>query len=206
MWGLAAIVFTASILIPALKLGGLACLLFSADNPTAARSRKLSRVYAALEVIGRWSMLDVFLGAFLVGLVQFGGFATIQARGGLIAFAAVVVLTVGATAAFDPGEVWPPRRATPFALMSSVPSPKISRPGGFPLIWLVPLLAVAVSLYLGIRELADRGPQITIQFSDSSGLEANKTRLEYRGVAAGIVKAVELRKDLGGSDRPRGDQ
>jgi paraquat-inducible protein A len=110
MWGLAAIVFTASILIPALKLGGLACLLWGAHHPHPERGRRLSRIYAALELIGRYSMLDVFLAAFLVGLVQFGGFATIQARGGLIAFAAVVILTVAATAAFDPTEIWAPRR------------------------------------------------------------------------------------------------
>jgi paraquat-inducible protein B len=82
--------------------------------------------------------------------------------------------------------------------MSTAPSPKITRPSGFPLIWLVPLLALAVSLWLGIRELINRGPQITIEFASGSGLEANKTVLEYRGVAAGMVKAIELRPDLHG--------
>jgi len=106
LWGLAAIVFTASILIPGLKLAGLACLLFSSPRPTGAEARRLTRIYAVLAFIGRWSMLDVFLAAFLVGLVQFGEFATVEARSGLVAFAAVVILTVLATETFDPREIW----------------------------------------------------------------------------------------------------
>jgi paraquat-inducible protein A len=106
LWGLAAIVFTASILIPGLKLAGLACLLFSSPHANRDRARKLTRIYAALAFIGRWSMLDVFLAAFLVGLVQFGEFATVEARSGLVAFASVVILTVLATEAFDPREIW----------------------------------------------------------------------------------------------------
>jgi len=106
LWSLAFIVFAASILIPALKLGGLACLLLNRPNPGPGRSKRLTRLYSALAFIGRWSMLDVFLGGFLVGLVRFGRFANIEARGGLIAFAAVVILTVLATETFDPREIW----------------------------------------------------------------------------------------------------
>jgi len=106
LWSLAAIVFTASILIPALKLAGLTCLLLSSAEKDSARARKLTRLYSTLAFIGRWSMLDVFLGAFLVGLVRFGEFATVRARGGLVAFAAVVILTVLATESFDPREIW----------------------------------------------------------------------------------------------------
>jgi paraquat-inducible protein A len=103
---LALIVFAASILIPTLKLGGLAYLLWTKPNPGPAKAKRLTQLYSALAFIGRWSMLDVFLGAFLVGLVRFGKFANIQARGGLIAFAAVVILTVFATETFDPKEIW----------------------------------------------------------------------------------------------------
>ena len=105
-WGLAAIVFTASILIPILKLTGLAFLLLSDPKESRDHARKLTRIYAVLAFIGRWSMLDVFLGAFLVGLVRFGAFATIEARSGLVAFASVVILTVLATETFDPREIW----------------------------------------------------------------------------------------------------
>jgi paraquat-inducible protein A len=113
MWGIAAIVFIASILIPLLKLVGLGWLVFAARRGGTRDSRALTRLYAALDFIGRWSMLDVFLVAFLAGAVQFGSLATIEPRSGIVAFAAAVVLTVLATDAFDSRLLWsrPPRIA-----------------------------------------------------------------------------------------------
>lgn len=107
--GLAAIVFTASFLVPLLKLGGLAWLLAAARRGPAepARSRRLTRIYGAIDFIGRWSMLDVFLVAFLCGAVRFGKLASVQPRPGVAAFAAVVVLTMVATHRFDPRQLWP---------------------------------------------------------------------------------------------------
>jgi paraquat-inducible protein A len=113
LWAIAAIVFTASILIPFLKLAGLAWLLLSARGGSFGNSKRLARVYATLDFIGRWSMLDVFLAAFLMGLVQFGEFSTVVPRGGIIAFASVVVLTVLSTQAFDPRALWPALAASP---------------------------------------------------------------------------------------------
>jgi len=111
MWAIAVIVFAASICIPAVKLAGLGWLLLSVRQGGPRDSRRLTRTYAVLDFVGRWSMLDVFLGAFLTGLVRFGEFSSVEARSGLIAFAAAVVLTVLATRAFDPRVLWltPPR-------------------------------------------------------------------------------------------------
>lgn len=103
---IAAIVFAASILIPCLKLLGLGWLLLAAKSGGSPRRIGLTRLYSVLEFIGRWSMLDVFLVAFLAGLVQFGGLSSIQPRPGIVAFAAAVVLTVLATDAFDPRLLW----------------------------------------------------------------------------------------------------
>jgi paraquat-inducible protein A len=111
LWVLAIIVFTASIIIPVLKLVGLGWLLLNARRGASVDSRRLTRIYAVLDFIGRWSMLDVFLAAFLAGLVQFGEFSTVIARNGIVAFAAAVVLTVLATQAFDPRILW--RAASP---------------------------------------------------------------------------------------------
>jgi paraquat-inducible protein A len=104
---IAVVVFTASIVIPFLKLAGLAWLVFAVRNGPPEDGRRLTRLYASLDFIGRWSMLDVFLAAFLTGLVQFGGLALVEARAGIVAFAAAVVLTVLATRAFDPRCLWP---------------------------------------------------------------------------------------------------
>jgi paraquat-inducible protein A len=106
LWAIAIIVFVASILIPVLKLAGLAWLLLKSRQGARGNPRRLTRIYAALDFIGRWSMLDVFLAAFLTGLVQFGEFSTVEPRGGIVAFAAAVVLTVLATQAFDPRNLW----------------------------------------------------------------------------------------------------
>jgi paraquat-inducible protein A len=106
MWVIAAIVFIASILIPLLKLAGLAWLLLAVRRPVVRHPRGLGRLYSVLGFIGRWSMLDVFLVAFLAGIVRFGALATVEPRPGIAAFAAAVVLTVLATDAFDARLLW----------------------------------------------------------------------------------------------------
>jgi paraquat-inducible protein A len=112
MWGIAAIVFTASILIPFLKLFGIAWLIWSTRHPRQWTARRLTRLYAVLNFIGRWSMLDVFLVAFLSGVVKFGVLADVEPRPGILAFAGVVVLTILATDAFDPRLLWAEERST----------------------------------------------------------------------------------------------
>lgn len=110
LWPLAVIVFIASLVIPIFKLVGLAFLFFAAHRDAADLSdsarRTLTRLYAFLDVIGRWSMLDVFLVAFLTGIVRFGAPAMVAPRIGVVAFAAAVVLTILATRAFDPRLLW----------------------------------------------------------------------------------------------------
>ena len=103
---IAAIVFVASIVIPLLKLVGLAWLLFAAGRRGNGASRRFTRLYAVLDFIGRWSMLDVFLVAFLTGVVRFGILAQVEPRQGIVAFAAAVVLTILATREFDPRWLW----------------------------------------------------------------------------------------------------
>lgn len=102
MWGIALIVFTASLVVPLLKLTGLGFLLAAARWPGLAPAALLARLHASVHFIGRWSMLDIFLVAFLCGIVRFKGLATVEARPGAVAFAGAVILTMLATAAFDP--------------------------------------------------------------------------------------------------------
>lgn len=108
-WAVAAIVFTASIMVPLLKIAGIATLLLGVRRRPVRHPRGLTRLYATLDFIGRWSMLDVFLVAFLSGAVRFGALAKVEPRSGIIAFAAAVVLTMLATDAFDPHTLWPDR-------------------------------------------------------------------------------------------------
>ncbi len=106
LWAIAVIVFVASIVIPILKLVGLSWLLVKARRGPVRDARRLTRLYGALDFIGRWSMLDVFLVGFLSGVVQFGVFSNVEPRRGIVAFAIAVVLTVLATHAFDPRVLW----------------------------------------------------------------------------------------------------
>ncbi len=117
LWPIAAIVFVASFMIPIIKIVLLFFLMAASRWHWLGRPRALTKVYSVVNFIGRWSMLDVFLGAFLAGLVAFGGLAEVVPRVGLLAFAAAVVLTVLATASFDPRVFWEPQsyRAKPRA-------------------------------------------------------------------------------------------
>ncbi len=103
---LAAIVFIASFLVPLFKLAALFVLVFNAQRGTNWRRGERSRLYHVIELIGRWSMLDVFVVALLAGLVRIRGFAEITAGAGIAAFGMVVVLTMLASLSFDPKLTW----------------------------------------------------------------------------------------------------
>jgi paraquat-inducible protein A len=102
----ALIVFLASIAIPVLKLAGLLYLVISARFKLGRRLRDRVRLYRFIDAVGPWAMLDVFLLAVLVALVKLGEIATILPGPGLVAFTAVVVLTMFASASFDPRAIW----------------------------------------------------------------------------------------------------
>lgn len=106
MYPLAAIVFIASIMVPMLKLVGLAILLVMTQFGREERLIDRGRLYRIISVIGRWSMIDIFMESILVALVQFGAIVTIEPGVGAIAFAGVVILTIFAAEAFDPRVMW----------------------------------------------------------------------------------------------------
>jgi len=82
--------------------------------------------------------------------------------------------------------------------MSAPPSPKITKGPSFPLIWVVPLVALAIAAWMSLKEYRERGPLVSIVFSDGSGVESNKTTLEYMGVTAGKVETISLKPSLDG--------
>lgn len=106
MLPIAAVVFIASILVPTFKLVGIGLLLYSIQRhqPMSARQRIL--MFRFIEWIGRWSMLDIFVIAILVALVNFGSLASIEPGAGAVAFASVVILTMLAALTFDPRLIW----------------------------------------------------------------------------------------------------
>jgi paraquat-inducible protein A len=105
-WPLAALVFLASIMVPVLKLIGLTVLLVTTQAGRTVRRRDRTRLYRIVDVVGRWSMIDIFMISILVALVRFGAVVTINPGVGAIAFACVVILTMFAARAFDPRLIW----------------------------------------------------------------------------------------------------
>jgi paraquat-inducible protein A len=114
-WPLALIVFIASIVVPMSKLLLLSLLLISVQRGETRRVRLRSQVYRGLEIIGRWSMLDIFVVAMLAALVQVENLAELRPGPGAVAFGAVVVLTMLATRSFDPRLIWDTAEGTAFA-------------------------------------------------------------------------------------------
>ena len=100
----AIIIFVASVLIPILKIIAIVWLCFAAT--TGWQPRGMTKLYRITEFVGRWSMVDVFVVAILVGVVQLGSTISIHPGAGAVSFAAVVVLTMFAAMSFDPRLIW----------------------------------------------------------------------------------------------------
>lgn len=100
----AIIIFVASVMIPVLKIIAIVWLCYAAR--AGRRPRGMTRLYRVTEFVGRWSMVDVFVVAILVGVVQLGSTISIHPGAGAVSFAAVVVLTMFAAMSFDPRLIW----------------------------------------------------------------------------------------------------
>lgn len=105
-WFVAGIVFVASMVVPLFKLLGLLMLVATADARTRRWRRARTSLYRLIDAVGPWAMLDVFLVAVLVALVRLGALATVIPGPGLWAFTAVVMLTMLASALFNPRLLW----------------------------------------------------------------------------------------------------
>jgi paraquat-inducible protein A len=105
-WPLALVVFCASIVVPMLKLLSLTMLAISVQRRSSWQPHQRASLYRFVDLVGRWSMLDIYVVTLLVALVQLKSFAAIQAGPGAVAFGAVVVLTLLSANSFDPRFIW----------------------------------------------------------------------------------------------------
>jgi len=108
---LAVIVFTASIVVPMLKFVALTLLLVSSQRGSGWAQRQRGKLYRLVELIGYWSMLDVFVVALLTALVQFGFFSQVEPLPGVVFFGLTVVITMFASMTFDPRLIWDGRES-----------------------------------------------------------------------------------------------
>lgn len=105
-WDLAIIVFVASIVVPMMKFVVLGTLLVSAQRKSRWALKQRARFYRLVELVGYWSMLDVFVVALLSALVHFQVLSRVEPKPGVIYFGLVVVLTMLASMSFDPRLIW----------------------------------------------------------------------------------------------------
>jgi paraquat-inducible protein A len=103
---IATIIFIASVVVPILKLMMLGWLNYSVQTGSALLNRQRILCYRITEFIGRWSMIDVFVVAILVSLIQLGNTMTIYPGPAAIAFCCVVIITMFAAMTFDTRLIW----------------------------------------------------------------------------------------------------
>ena len=106
MLPIAIVVFIASIAVPLFKLLAIAVLLITVQRGKKVNPHQAMLMYRFIELIGRWSMLDLFVISIMVSLVSFGRVASIEPNIGASAFGAVVILTLLASKSFDPRLIW----------------------------------------------------------------------------------------------------
>ena len=106
LWGLATLVFVASVVVPLFKLGALSYLLLSVRRGSQSGLMFRTRLFRVVALIGRWSMIDIFATMMLVALARFGWLGSVRPGLGASAFCGVVALTMWASKSFDPRAMW----------------------------------------------------------------------------------------------------
>lgn len=105
-WGVAAIIFVASVIIPLAKFIAIAALARAVSRGARTPATTRQRIYEIVDYIGRWSMIDVFVVAILTALVQLSVVASIQPGPAALAFALSVIFTMFSAQSFDPRLIW----------------------------------------------------------------------------------------------------
>ncbi|MEH6606042.1 MAG: paraquat-inducible protein A [Pseudomonadales bacterium] len=102
----AAVIFIASVIVPLGKMLSLYYLVWGAKFPPEKGHRHRTALYRLTELIGKWSMIDVFVVSILVALVHLGGLLVIRPGIAALSFAGVVILTILAAESLDPRLIW----------------------------------------------------------------------------------------------------
>src|SRR5215475_10868925 len=85
---------------------------------------------------------------------------------------------------------------TNFAEPRVIPRAMMRRSRRFSIIWIVPLVAVAIGAWLAWDTLSKEGPTIRISFESGEGLQAGQSQLKYKDIVFGTVKSLRLSSDL----------
>lgn len=105
-YGIALVIFIASVAVPCMKFLILGLLLVTAQRRSHWARPERARLYRFVELIGYWSMLDVLVVAFVSALIKFQGLSDIEPRLGIFFFGLAVIFTMLAAMSFDPRLIW----------------------------------------------------------------------------------------------------
>jgi paraquat-inducible protein A len=105
-WHIALVIFVASIMVPIIKILILIYLLISVQLKSTWRPLDSTRLYRIIEVIGKWSMVDIFVITIMMALIKLGGLASFDAGPAAVFFGTMVVITMFAAMSFDPRLIW----------------------------------------------------------------------------------------------------
>lgn len=121
-YGIALVIFVASIVVPVAKIVGLGYILFSIQFKQEILKKQRMFIYFVVKWIGKWSVMDLFVISIMMTLVDRGQILNFTPGFGAVAFGAVVVLTMLATDSFDPRLIW-----------DKVPTSSTRQDEGFPI-------------------------------------------------------------------------
>jgi paraquat-inducible protein B len=65
----------------------------------------------------------------------------------------------------------------------------------FSFVWIIPIVAAVIAIYLGYRTIVQQGPLVTITFNNSEGLTVGQTQVKYKWVALGTLESIDLSPD-----------
>ena len=102
----AIVILIASVLVPIGKILTVGTLCWTINARESISPRQRTALYRVTEFIGKWSMVDVFVVAILVALIQITGIIVIRPGSAALAFSAVVIMTMLAAESFDPRLIW----------------------------------------------------------------------------------------------------
>lgn len=105
-YGIALVIFVASVAVPCTKFLILGLLLFTARRGSSWVRHERARLHRLVELVGYWSMLDVLVVAVVAALVKFRTLAVVEPRPGILFFGGMVILTMLSAMQFDPRLTW----------------------------------------------------------------------------------------------------
>ncbi len=92
----------------------------------------------------------------------------------------------------------PPEPVADPSTSETLAEPVLRKSRGFSLVWLVPLVAAGIGIWLAVTTIAGKGPTVEVSFVTAGGLEAGKTQVKFRDVTVGLVEDVRVAADLSG--------